>query len=250
MKRASGVLDRVDSDPPVSGVLDIQRLRAGYGRTEVLHGIDLRVPQGSAVALLGANGAGKSTLLRTIAGLVPVAGGAIHFQGERINRLPPHTRAERGLCLIPEGRGIFRRLTVRENLVIQAGKRNEAESIERAVSIFPKLGERLSQLAGTLSGGEQQMVALSRAILTDPVLILADELSVGLAPVVVDDILEALERIRAMGASLLLVEQYVERALGLVEYVYILHKGRVVFVGEPNQCHDTAVFEQYLGGSA
>lgn len=250
MNRASGVMNRSEADRRVSGVLDIQGLRAGYGRTEVLHGVDLRVPQGSAVALLGANGAGKSTLLRTIAGLVPASKGDIYFQGERINRRSPHARAHSGVCLIPEGRGIFRRLTVRENLVIQAGKRNESESIERAVSIFPKLGERLSQLAGTLSGGEQQMVALSRAIITDPVLILADELSVGLAPVVVDDILEAIERVRATGSSLLLVEQYVERALGLVEYVYILHKGRVVFVGEPSQCHDTAVFDQYLGGAA
>jgi branched-chain amino acid transport system ATP-binding protein len=248
-RRSSNALQsRTGGEPQVSGLLDISGLRAGYGRTEVLHGIDFRIPRGSAVAVLGANGAGKTTLLRAIAGLLPVTGGQMHFDGEPINRLSAHDRARRGICLIPEGRGIFRRLTVKENLGIQAGRRKDA--IDRAIAVFPKLGKRLSQVAGTLSGGEQQMVALSRALLVDPVLVLADELSVGLAPVAIDAILEAVENIRATGTSLLLVEQYVERALDLVDYVYILHKGRIVFVGEPAQCHDTAVFEKYLGETA
>jgi branched-chain amino acid transport system ATP-binding protein len=230
--------------------LDVSSLRSGYGRTEVLHGIDLRVPAGRAVVLLGANGAGKSTLLRTIAGLVPARCGTIALQGEAVEHLPAHRRAQRGICLIPEGRGIFRRLTVKENLVMHGGRRNLGEVIDRAVARFPKLGQRLAQQAGTLSGGEQQMLALARALVTEPVVVLADELSVGLAPVVVDEILEAIAVLEAEGRSMLLVEQYVERAVELADYVYIMNKGKVVFVGEPAQCASGAVFERYLGGAA
>jgi branched-chain amino acid transport system ATP-binding protein len=230
--------------------LEVSGLRAGYGRTEVLHGVDLRVPAGKAVALLGANGAGKSTLLKTIAGLVPARTGSIRLLGEAVERRPANARARKGICLIPEGRGIFRRLTVRENLAMQAGKGDVGAAIERAAELFPVLGERLNQLAGTLSGGQQQMLALGRALVTNPQVVMADELSVGLAPVVVDEILEAVSVLRAEGRSLLIVEQYVERAVELADYVYILHKGGIVFVGEPAQCASGVVFEQYLGGAA
>ena len=230
--------------------LDVSGLRAGYGRTEVLHGVDLRVPAGKAVALLGANGAGKSTLLKAIAGLVPARTGSIRLLGEAVERRPANVRARKGICLIPEGRGIFRRLSVRENLAMQAGKGDLAPAIERAAELFPVLAERLNQVAGTLSGGQQQMLALARALVTDPQLVMADELSVGLAPVVVDEILEAVSVLRAEGRSLLIVEQYVERAVELADYVYILHKGGIVFVGEPAQCASGVVFEQYLGGAA
>jgi branched-chain amino acid transport system ATP-binding protein len=230
--------------------LEITGLRAGYGRTEVLHGVDLKVPPGKAVALLGPNGAGKSTLLRCIAGLVPTRTGTIQLNGEPIERMRAFRRAKSGVCLIPEGRGIFRQLTVRENLALHAGKGDINHAIEVSTARFPVLGRRLSQAAGTLSGGEQQMLALARALVTDPAIVLADELSVGLAPVVVDEILEVLSVLEAEGRSMLIVEQYVERAIELADYVYILNKGRIVFVGEPDQCATGAVFEQYLGGAA
>jgi branched-chain amino acid transport system ATP-binding protein len=230
--------------------LDVSGLRGGYGRTEVLHGVDLRVPAGKAVALLGPNGAGKTSLLRTIAGLNPARAGTIRLNGERLERRPAHARARAGICLIPEGRGIFRRLTVQENLAMHGGKQGIAEVIERAASLFPVLKGRLTQQAGTLSGGEQQMLALARALVKDPTVVLADELSVGLAPVVVDEILEAVAVLRSEGRSLLMVEQYVERAVGMADYVYILRKGTMVFVGEPSQCASGAVFDRYLGSGA
>jgi branched-chain amino acid transport system ATP-binding protein len=216
----------------------------------VLHGVNLRVPAGKAVALLGSNGAGKTTLLRTIAGLNPTRSGTIQLNGVNIEGRPAHDRTRAGICLIPEGRGIFRRLTVQENLAMHGGKKDIKQVIERAASLFPVLKERLSQQAGTLSGGQQQMLALARALVKDPTVVLADELSVGLAPVVVDEILEAVAVLEAEGKSLLIVEQYVERAVAMADYVYILNKGRIVFVGEPSQCASGAVFERYLGGAA
>lgn len=231
-------------------LLEVSGLRAGYGRTEVLHGVDLRVPAGRVVVLLGSNGAGKSTLLKAIAGLVPAREGRIIFRGAPIERLAPHRRVRAGVCLIPEGRGIFRRLSVRENLAMQAGRRSLDEALDKVASLFPVLGQRLGQQAGTLSGGEQQMLALARALVTDPAVVLADELSVGLSPVVVDEIFEAIGVLRAEGRSLLLVEQYVERAAEMADYIYILQKGAVVFVGEPAQCASGVVFARYLGGAA
>jgi branched-chain amino acid transport system ATP-binding protein len=231
-------------------LLEVSGLRAGYGRTEVLHGVDLKIPPGAAVALLGSNGAGKTTLLKTIAGLLPAREGHVLLQGTPVEKRPANARARSGICLIPEGRGIFRRLTVRENLTMQVGRRHLNGSLEKATARFPKLGQRMDQLAGTLSGGEQQMLALARALVTDPLVVLADELSVGLAPVVVDEIFEALAVLEAEGRSLLLVEQYVERAVGIADYVYILQKGEVVFVGEPSQCASGVVFARYLGASA
>jgi branched-chain amino acid transport system ATP-binding protein len=231
-------------------LLEVRGLRAGYDRTEVLRGVDLSVPAGSTVVLLGANGAGKTTLLRTVAGLVPATDGEIGFAGRPLGPVAAHARARRGICLIPEGRGIFRRLTVRENLVVQAGPGQERAAIDRSAALFPILAERLDQPAGTLSGGQQQMLALARAFVTDAPLILADELSMGLAPVVVDQIFEALSVLHREGRSLLLVEQYVERAVAVADYVYILAKGRVVFAGEPAECTSGAVFARYLEGAA
>jgi branched-chain amino acid transport system ATP-binding protein len=228
-------------------MLRLDGIRAGYGRTEVLHGVDIVVPPGSAVALLGANGAGKSTLLRVASGLLPTLEGTITLDEDQVEDSPAHERARRGLCLIPEGRAIFRQLTVRQNLAMHVGGKAVAEAIDRAVAVFAVLGERLDQIAGTLSGGQQQMLAVARALVTDPRVVLADELSVGLAPVVVDEIFEAVEALRREGRSLLLVEQYVDRALAVADYVYILHKGSVVFVGEPAQARSADIFSQYLG---
>jgi branched-chain amino acid transport system ATP-binding protein len=230
-------------------LLEVRGLRSGYGPAEILHGIDLRVPAGCTVALLGANGAGKTTLLKTIAGLLPTRSGEILLRGRSMERLPAHSRARAGVCLIPEGRGVFRHLTVRENLLVQAGRRDQQVTVEKAASLFPVLGRRLAQEAGRLSGGEQQMLALARALVTDSSVVLADELSVGLAPVVVAQIFQALEMVRADGRSVLLVEQYVERAVELASYVYILDRGSVAFVGESARCTSEEVFDRYLGAA-
>jgi branched-chain amino acid transport system ATP-binding protein len=227
--------------------LQLRGVRAGYGRTEVLHEVGLTVPAGAAVALLGSNGAGKTTLLKTVAGLVPIAGGDVVWRGSSLRGRSPHRRVSAGICLIPEGRGIFRNLTVAENLAMHVRGRGRTDAVQIATEHFPVLGQRLRQTAGTLSGGQQQMLAVARALVTRPSLLMIDELSVGLAPVVIDEIFAAVEALRTQGLSLLIVEQYVHRALAIADYVYILQKGRIVFVGEPAQCEGGAVFERYLG---
>jgi branched-chain amino acid transport system ATP-binding protein len=230
--------------------LRLENVWAGYGRVNVLRDVNLTVPPGSAVALLGPNGAGKSTLLATAAGHVRATAGHVWMDDVAVDRWRPSLRARHGLCLIPEGRGIFRLLTVRENLAMQAGGRDVDRAIARAARAFPVLEERLDQVAGTLSGGQQQMLAVARAFATESPLVLADELSMGLAPVIVDEILAAVEVLRAQGRSLLIVEQYAKRILPIVDYVYVLHKGRVVFVGEPAQCQTSSLFERYMQGAA
>ncbi|HEV8622833.1 MAG TPA: ABC transporter ATP-binding protein [Acidimicrobiia bacterium] len=231
-------------------MLELRNIRAGYGRFQVLHGLNLVVPAGSTVALLGANGAGKTTLLNVAAGLLRPSAGDVILDGVAVTSRPAYQRTRRGVCLVPEGRGIFRQLTVRENLAMYAGGRDVKAAIDEAVAAFPILKDRLTQVAGTMSGGQQQMLAVSRALVSDAPVILADELSVGLAPVVVDEIFEAVRQLREAGRSLLIVEQYVSRALAVADYVYILHKGRVAFVGEPEQCEDGNVFERYIGSVA
>jgi branched-chain amino acid transport system ATP-binding protein len=231
-------------------MLSLEGIHAGYGRVEVLHGVDLVVPDGSAVALLGANGAGKTTLLRVAAGLLRPSDGRVVIDGADASHHATHQRAREGVCLIPEGRGIFRQLTVAENLAMFASGRNVDEAIDKAVAAFPVLGERLDQVAGTMSGGQQRMVAVTRALIVDAPFILADELSVGLAPVVIDEIFATVQVLRDQGRSLLVVEQYVDRALAIADYVYILHKGRVAFVGEPERCRDGDIFSHYLGSVA
>ncbi len=227
--------------------LELRNLHAGYGRTQVLNDVNLTVPAGAAVALLGSNGAGKTTLLKTIAGLVHPTAGEVRWNDRAQGNRSPHARVADGICLIPEGRGIFRNLTVAENLAMHTRGRNKTKAVEIATRYFPVLGQRLSQTAGTMSGGQQQMLAVARALVTQPQLLMIDELSVGLAPVVIDEIFGAVEMLRAEGRSLLVVEQYVHRALAIADYVYILQKGRVVFVGEPAQCQGGTIFERYLG---
>jgi branched-chain amino acid transport system ATP-binding protein len=228
-------------------MLELRQVVAGYGDTIVLRGVDLLVPSGSVVALLGANGAGKTTLLRVASGLLRPSAGDVLLDGEVLTGLPPHRMAARGICHVPEGRGIFGSLTVRDNLLLQAPPGREAESLERAAAVFPKLGERLDQLARTMSGGEQQMLALTRSYLQDPQVVLLDEVSMGLAPRVVDEIFGFLATLAAQGASLLLVEQYVTRALAVADYVYVLGKGEVGFVGEPAELDEADVFRAYTG---
>jgi len=228
-------------------MLCLKGIRAGYDGVEVLRGVDLVVPSGSTVALVGANGAGKTTLLRVAAGLVAVSHGRVSFDGTDITAAPPHRRVRRGLCFVPEGGGIFRPLTVAENLALYAQGGDDTQAMERAFETFPGLRQFVDTEAGRLSGGQQQMLALSRAVINQSTTVLADELSMGLAPVIVDQIFDVIGRLRAEGRSLLLVEQYVDRVLDIADYVYFLHKGEVVLVGEPDQCRHSELFDRYLG---
>jgi branched-chain amino acid transport system ATP-binding protein len=228
-------------------MLELTGIRAGYAGSIVLRGVDLAVPASSVVALLGPNGAGKTTLLRVASGLLKPSEGQLRIDGEDVTGTSPHGLVTKGVCHVPEGRGIFPSLRVRDNLLMHSLKGQEDEALERAVATFPRLGERLNQLAGTLSGGEQQMLALARAYVQNPRFVLLDEVSMGLAPKIVDEIFEFLALLAASGASLLLVEQYVTRALEVADYVYLLNRGEVVFVGEPGELDADALAEQYVG---
>ena len=228
-------------------MLEIENVTAGYGDTVVLRGVSLSVPDSKVVALLGPNGAGKTTLLRAASGLIKPMSGRVMLAGEDVTGRRPFTMARKGLCHLPEGRGIFPSLTVRDNLVLQSPKGNEGASIERAVAAFPALGGRMKQLAGSLSGGEQQMLALVRTFVADPKIVVVDEASLGLAPLVVDRIFETLQQIAAAGVSVLLVEQYVTRALELADSAYLLNRGEIVYSGAADELAGDEVFEQYFG---
>jgi len=232
-------------------LLRLRGVDASYGRFVALSGISLVVPEGSVVALLGPNGAGKSTMLRTISGMLVPTRGEITFDGARIDGLPDYKIARRGLSHIPEGRGIFPGLSVRENLMMAGyGVGEDNGSMKRVFELFPVLERRNSQTAGTLSGGEQQMLSLARAIITNPRLLMLDELSLGLAPRLVTQLFEDVRAIRDSGTTILLVEQYVRHALRLADIVVILHKGRIRFIGEPGELeHDETLVESYLGTS-
>lgn len=231
--------------PPL---LDVSGLAVSYGATRALRGVDIVVPEGAVVGVLGPNGAGKSTLLRTIAGLVAPAAGKVAFDGERIDAMPAHEIASRGLCLIPEGRGILPSLSVAENLrVLLPGSSDLAEVFTR----FPVLKERLEQAAGTLSGGEQQMLSLARAFNPAVKLLLVDEPSLGLAPRLVAMIEETLRDLHSEhGTTVVWIEQYASRVLGFADVVYILGRGRVVWAGEPGELRSSPVLvRSYLGGT-
>ncbi len=228
-------------------MLELLDINAGYEGSTVLRNVTLYVPDRSVVALLGPNGAGKTTTLRVASGLLDPAQGRIVLDGVDMTRWPPFARAERGMCLIPEGRGVFAALSVRDNLRLQSEPGSESDSIDRATQTFPRLGQRLNQVAGTLSGGEQQMLALARAYLANAKVVLLDEVSMGLAPVIVDEIFEFIDRLRSTGVSLLIVEQYVQRALDIADYVYVLNRGAINFVGEPQEIEGEAILESYLG---
>jgi branched-chain amino acid transport system ATP-binding protein len=228
-------------------MLELRNVSAGYGDHVVLRDLDLVVPESSVVALLGPNGAGKTTLLKVAAGLLRPKSGALTFDAQDVTGWSPDRLARAGVCHVPEGRGIFRELSVRDNLRLQAPPSVDLAAVPAATEAFPVLGNRLNQRAGTLSGGEQQMLALAHAWIAQPKLVLLDEVSLGLAPKLVDAIFDYLRQLAARGCALLLVEQYVSRALELADYVYILKKGRVHFVGEPSQLDDEAILASYLG---
>jgi branched-chain amino acid transport system ATP-binding protein len=227
--------------------LELRGIRAGYAGTTVLRDVVLTVPAGSVVALLGPNGAGKTTLIQVASGLRAPYAGSVRLDGADVTEWPAHRRAAAGLCHVPEGRGVFPSLTVRQNIALHAAPAEETQAVEAAVAAFPVLGSRLGQIAGTLSGGEQQMLALSAACVRRPRVVLLDEVSMGLAPQVIDEIFTFLADLAAAGSSLLVVEQYVARALALADYVYILSQGAVAFVGEPSELSDDEVYAAYLG---
>ena len=221
----------------------ISGIRASYGRIEVLHGVDLAIPSGSVFALLGPNGAGKSTLLKVMSGrLVPTAG-VVDVDGFVVGKTPAEKLVKRGICAIPEGRGIFPNLTVRENLRLwtYGGRASMAEVEEKAYTTFPRLKERRKQLAGLMSGGEQQMLAISRALVTDPKLLLLDELSMGLAPLVVAELYESVKELARNGMTVLMVEQFVTTALALADHAAIMVHGRVANQGTPQEMADAAL---------
>jgi branched-chain amino acid transport system ATP-binding protein len=231
--------------------LELVGVHAGYGEMPALFGVDLAVPAGTVTALLGPNGAGKTTTLRVATGGLMPSKGKVRYRGADVTRSGVRDLATRGLCMIPEGRGIFPTLTVRENLRVQShlkGRGSEAHIQEVAYSRFPVLGSRRSQVAGTLSGGEQQMLALSRALTTEPSMILLDEISMGLAPLIVEELLGVVRQLASEGLTILLVEQLVQDALDIADYVYVLNQGRIIAVGEPIDVRETIV-SSYLGGA-
>ncbi len=228
-------------------MLELRSVTAGYGAGPVLHDVSLVVPEAAVVALLGPNGAGKTTLLRVASGLLAPERGDLLLDGEVLPAGAPHALVRRGVCHVPEGRGIFPSLTVRDNLAVFS---DALEAVEQAVSAFPRLGERLAQVAGTMSGGEQQMLALARAYVQSPRFVLLDEVSMGLAPVIVDEIYAFLADLAAQGTALLLVEQYAERALALADYVFVLSRGQVAFAGEPGELADDDLLGYYLASGA
>jgi branched-chain amino acid transport system ATP-binding protein len=235
------------AEPVTAAALELTGIYAGYGRATVLRDVSVSVARGSIVALLGPNGAGKTTLLRTASGLLKPSQGTVRVGGTDVTRLAPNRRARSGLCLIPEGRGIFRSLTVQENLRLQVPHWNKGAALDPVIEMFPVLRKRLTQTAGTLSGGEQQMLAIARSCLSSPTVVLLDEVSMGLAPKVVDSIFDALAQLASTGLSLLLVEQYITRALNMADRVVLLERGRVAFAGAPGELQEDAILRGYLG---
>jgi len=229
-------------------LLELRGVRAAYERIDVLFGIDLEVPVGKVVALLGPNGAGKTTTLRVAAGLHPASAGDVLIAGRRVNGSAPEELSRRGLCLIPEGRGIFPNLTVRENLRMMTYAGVSLQEVEdESYRRFPRLKERRKQLAGTLSGGEQQMLAMARGLATRPALLLLDELSMGLAPIVVEELYAIVAQVASDGVSILVVEQFASTVLGVADLAAVLVHGKVARVGTPAELADE-LSKAYLGG--
>ncbi|MCC6679064.1 MAG: ABC transporter ATP-binding protein [Phycisphaerales bacterium] len=233
-------------------MLEVKDLRVSYGAIKALHGVSLRVEPGEIVTLIGCNGAGKTTTLRAISGLVRAAAGEIRYESKVISRLAPHEIVRLGLAQAPEGRGVFANLTVEENLDLGAYARSDhaqiAKDRERALNLFPRLRERLRQLAGTLSGGEQQMLAIARALLARPRLLLLDEPSLGLAPQIVQTIFKIIRDINADGTTILLVEQNAHMALKVANRAYVLETGRIVMEGPAAElAASDEVRKAYLG---
>jgi branched-chain amino acid transport system ATP-binding protein len=231
-------------------VLELRDVRAGYGKIQVLHGVNLVVPPASVVALLGPNGAGKTTTVKVASGQIRPMSGCVHVAGKHVNGADPDALARAGVCTIPEGRGIFPNLTVTENLeMVTFGGIPMSEVTAGAFARFPRLKERRRQLAGTMSGGEQQMLAIARALVTKPSLLMLDEISMGLAPLIVADLYEIIAGIAGEGVSVLIIEQYAQMALSVADYAAVMAHGRVRILGEPGDVAEQ-LHGAYLGGAA
>ncbi len=234
-------------------LLTVTGLEVAYGHINAVKGVDLFIDQGELICLIGANGAGKTTTLKALVGWLRPAAGQIHYEGEDICGRTVHERVRLGIALVPEGRGIFGRLTVEENLQLGAYTRSDAEAVkrdfDRAYDLFPRLTERRHQQAGTLSGGEQQMLSVARALMSRPRLLLLDEPSMGLAPILVQKIFEAIQRIAQEGVTLLLVEQNAKLALAISDRAYVMESGRITMSNAaPALLNDPAIRRAYLGG--
>ncbi len=238
-------------------MLTIQNLSAGYGKVQVLHGITIEVPKGKVVTLIGSNGAGKTTTMRAVSGMIKPTAGEITLNGQRIDGLESYHIAKRGLAHSPEGRRVFATMTVTDNLTLGAfprltGSRPRGDvrgDLERALELFPRLKERRTQLAGTLSGGEQQMLAMARAVMLNPEVVLLDEPSMGLAPILVAEVFKIIERLKGEGVTMLLVEQFAAAALAVADYGYVLENGRIALHGAAESLrNDPKVKAAYLGG--
>jgi branched-chain amino acid transport system ATP-binding protein len=238
-------------------MLTISNLHAAYGKVEVLHGISFEVPQGKVVTLIGSNGAGKTTTMRAISGMIKPQSGTIHLAGKDMTGCESHTMARAGLAHSPEGRRVFATMSVKDNLLLGAFSRytharpkGDIDSdLERALELFPRLKERQTQLAGTLSGGEQQMLAMARAVMMNPEVVLLDEPSMGLAPILVEEVFKIIGRLKEQGVTMLLVEQFAAAALNVADYGYVLENGRISVHGPAEKLkNDPAVKAAYLGG--
>ena len=230
-------------------MLELRNVTAAYGRIEVLHGIDLVLPRGNVVALLGPNGSGKSTTLSVASGRMKPSGGCIHLGGRHVNGAAGDALSRIGLCTIPEGRGVFPSLTVRENLVMASYLGLPLGPIEeRTYAYFPRLKERRAQLAGTLSGGEQRMLALARALVTEPAALLLDEMSMGLAPLIVEELYGLVADIAESGVSILVVEQFAHIVLGVADLAAVMVQGRIAAVGRPSDI-EAELSSAYLGAN-
>ncbi len=233
-------------------MLEVKNLEVNYGAIKAVQGIDFYIDEGEIVTLIGANGAGKTTTMNTIIGVVKAAGGEILFQGNDISKLSSSAIVKNGIALSPEGRQIFTKMTVYENLEMGAysiNKKYIKEGVEQAYDLFPRLKEREKQIAGTLSGGEQQMLAVARALMSKPKLLMLDEPSLGLAPIVVEDIFRLILRIRKMGTTVLLVEQNARMALSISDRGYVLETGKIVLTGKSKELlSDPKVIDAYFGG--
>ncbi len=233
-------------------LLEIQNVSSGYGEVQILWDVSLNLERGKLTALVGSNGAGKTTLLRTVMGLLKPSQGTITFEGSDVTRVSPHAKAAQGLVLVPEGRQLFPSMSVYENLEMGAytvrARANFRENLEKVYDMLPRLKERADQKAGTLSGGEQQMLAVARGLMAQPEILMFDELSLGLAPVLVLSLFEVLQRLKDQGLTMLLVEQNVQMALAVSEYAYVLAEGRVDLEGPSKElARDEHIRESYLG---
>jgi branched-chain amino acid transport system ATP-binding protein len=233
-------------------LLEVKEITSGYGEVQILWGSSMQLEKGKLTCLVGGNGVGKTTLLRTVMGLLLPWSGKIVFDGKDVSRLPAYTKAEMGLVLVPEGRQLFTDMTIYENLEMGASNQHArpkfAQNLERVYEMFPRLKERSTQKAGTLSGGEQQMLAVARGIMADPTILFIDELSLGLAPVLVLTLFDSLKQLREQGMTILLVEQNIQLALAISDYGYVIVEGKIQLEGEARKLiRDKHIREAYLG---